>query len=67
MSNLVIGNEYDVYDQLSDVWNGGYEYLGYDVVQRRYFFRFKESYDLTFGQTYMFISIYPEDVKSMVR
>lgn len=67
MSNLVIGNEYDVYDQLSDVWNGGYEYLGYDVVQRRHFFRFKESYDLTFGQTYMLISIYPEDVKNMVR
>jgi len=65
--NLVPELKYEVYDYLTETWNSDYEYLGYDMIIRRCFFRFQEQYDSNLGQTYMFISLDPEDIKHRVR
>ncbi len=65
--DLVPEQGYEVYDYLTQTWNAGYEYLGYDIIIRRCFFRFREQYDSNCGQTYAFISLDPEDIKHRVR
>ena len=65
--DLVFEQTYKVYDLVTDTWNGGYKYLGYDIATRRFFFRTSNPYYSEYGQTYMFISLDPEDIKHRVQ